>query len=565
MTVEALSFFKWLIFYNFSYKTRLRHRGNEIPARLTRLKGNDKYRYLMTFIKNIIVVGGGTAGWITAGMISAVNRVNELNHLSITLIESPDVPPIGVGEGTWPTMRKTLQRLGISETAFFCQCDVSFKQGAKFSKWVTGKQDDYYYHPLVLPEGFLQQNLAPYWMREASHIPFADLVSFQSHLCEKGLAPKFITTPEYSCVANYAYHLNSTKFSQFLSEHCIKHLNVNHILDKVTSIHRHGNGDIAYLERQSGERLEGDLFVDCTGFSSLLLGETLGVEFVSKHNILFTDTALAAQVEYESDNSPIASHTISTAQSAGWIWDIGLTTRKGVGHVFSSHHISEDQAIHELLEYISNSSKTEAHQINIRKIPIRSGHRRQFWKNNCVAVGLSAGFLEPLEASALVLVELSATMLAEQLPVTRQSMDIIAKRFNERFLYRWDRIIDFLKLHYFLTKRTDSQFWIDNTDPETVPDSLKELLALWEHQECWNYDFYHTDEVFPAASYQYVLYGMGFRQQCGDIRKKLTQAERESTMDLISVNARKTEKLINSLPSNRDLSQKIHKYGLQRI
>src|SRR3982751_297468 len=182
------------------------------------------------------------------------------------------------------------------------------------------------------------------------------------------------------------------------------------------------------------------------------------------------------QVPYDTPDAPIASHTISTAQTAGWIWDIGLPTRRGIGHVFSSNHISADDAERELRAYIGPA----ADGLTARKLKIRSGHRETFWKGNCVAVGLAAGFLEPLEASAIVLIELSAKMIAEQMPVCREVMDVVANRFNATTTYRWGRIIDFLKLHYTLTKRTDTDFWRDNVRPESIPDRLRGLMELWQ-------------------------------------------------------------------------------------
>lgn len=244
------------------------------------------------------------------------------------------------------------------------------------------------------------------------------------------------------------------------------------------SINSAENGDITSVNTAQAGTIAGDLFIDCTGFQSLLLGQHLQVPFIDCSDVLFIDTALAVQVPYESEDAPIASHTISTAQDAGWIWDIGLLQRRGIGHVYSSRHTSEEQATERLQNYVGSAFKN----VSLRKIPIHSGHRQIFWKNNCVAVGLSAGFLEPLEASALVLVELSASMIAEQLPACREVMDITAKRFNDTFLYRWARIIDFLKLHYILSKRTDNAFWIDNRDPATIPHSLQELMQLWRYQ-----------------------------------------------------------------------------------
>jgi hypothetical protein len=199
----------------------------------------------------------------------------------------------------------------------------------------------------------------------------------------------------------------------------------------------------------------------------------------------------------------------------------------------------------------------------LRKIPIQSGHRKLFWKNNCVAVGLSAGFLEPLEASAIVLVELSADMIAEQLPACREVMDITAKRFNETFLYRWDRIVDFLKLHYILSKRSDNNFWSDNRNPETIPESLQELMQLWRYRSPGNHDFTSNNEVFPAASYQYVLYGMGFKMDSQLIAHTLN--DRRIAAEQIAQNAVAVRKALNTLPTNRELMKKIHEYGFATV
>ncbi|MBE1299083.1 MAG: tryptophan 7-halogenase [Alteromonadaceae bacterium] len=513
-------------------------------------------------VKKVVIVGGGSAGWLTAGVLAAEHFANDHHGIEICLVESPDVNIVGVGEGTWPTMRGTLRKMGISESEFIRECDASFKQGAKFAKWVTGEDDDAYYHPLVLPQGYDQINLVSFWQDHLSHLPFADAVSFQGYLCEHGLAPKQNTTPEYAHVANYAYHLDAGKFTQFLTKHCTEKLGVKHILDHVTGINSADNGDIESLETKKSGQIKGDLFVDCTGFNSLLLGKHYQIPFVSTKHVLFNDTALAVHVPYTEDNA-IASHTISTAQSAGWIWDIGLPSRRGVGHVFSSAHISEDQAHQELLDYIRPYLGAKTDDLTPRKIPIEPGHREVFWHKNCVAVGLAAGFLEPLEASALVLVELSAAMISEQMPATRQVMDIVAKRFNEKFQYRWDRIIDFLKLHYILTKRTDTQYWIDNCKAETIPDSLTELLQLWQHHSPWHQDFTQTDEVFPSASYQYVLYGMDFKTDFAATQRRSLNAQ--LAQQQFEQNKKLTEKLIRGLPSNRELLNKIQEFGLPKI
>jgi tryptophan 7-halogenase len=509
-------------------------------------------------IQSIVIVGGGTAGWLTAGIIAARHRGRMKAGFSVTLIESPNIKIIGVGEGTWPTLRSSLEKMGVSETEFFRHCDAAFKQGAKFARWTTGADNDGYYHPLMFPQGFTQLNLAPHWLMNGRGMKFSDAVCPQEQLCENGLAPKTIATPEYKAVANYAYHLDAAKFAPFLQKHCTEKLGVRHLLADVQSVNQAENGDIKSLVTVQAGEIAGDLFVDCTGFAALLLGRTLGVAFKDCTDVLFCDTALAVQLPYDTPDTPMASHTISTAQDAGWIWDIGLPTRRGIGYVYSSRYSSEEAAHETLLRYAGEKHKDRA----IRKIPIRAGHRETFWKNNCVAVGLAAGFLEPLESSAIVLVELSAKLIAEQMPANREVMDIVAARFNDVNHYRWGRIIDFLKLHYVLTQRTEP-FWRDNLDPQSIPDRLKNLLQLWKYQSPWFFDeFDRLEEVFPAASYQYVLYGMGFRTEIGPMDNADTAPLAER---FLRENAAITKQMRSQLPKNRDLVRKIHEHGLQPI
>jgi tryptophan halogenase len=510
-------------------------------------------------VRKIVIVGGGTAGWLTAGIIAAKHRSRMVAGFKVTVVESPGCPAIGLGEGTWPTLRSTLAYIGISETEFFRQCDVAFKQGARFARWTTGADDDAYYHPLMVPRSFSQLNLVPHWLADKTGRSFCDAVCPQGRICDDGLAPKTIATAEFEAVANYAYHLDAVKFAAFLQRHCCEKLGVRHVLAHVRCTNLREDGDICSIDTEQAGEIEGDLFVDCTGFKALLIGETLGVPFEDCGDVLFCDKALAVQVPYESEAHPIACNTIATAQSAGWIWDIGLPSRRGIGYVFSERHISEDRAEHELRAYLGPVGRNLA----VRKISIRSGHRQLFWKRNCVAVGLAAGFLEPLEASAIVLIELSAKLIAQQLPVCREVMDFIAARFNATTLYRWGRIVDFLKLHYVLTKRQDSAFWRDNVLPETIPDRLRDLLMLWRHQPPWFHDeFDRAEEVFPAASYQYVLYGMGFHTA---IEPEALAGEAKAAERAMRENAMQTERLCAGLPRHRDLIRKIYEHGLQPV
>jgi len=520
-------------------------------------------------ISRLVIVGGGTAGWLSAGVIAAEHAISSSGdqhneEFQLTLVESPDIKTIGVGEGTWPSMRTTLKKMGLSETDFIRECTASFKQGTEFAGWTTGENDNYT-HPFTAPQSYSETNLAPHWQALEGRPRFDQAVSAQSVLFPDSRAPKQISTPEYACNVNYGYHLDAAKFAEFLRKHCVEKLGVKHVKSNVIAVNSAENGDIASISTDSSGVIEGDLFIDCSGSRALLLGEHYKVPLRSKKQFLFNDTALAVQVPYANPEDPIASCTLSTAQTAGWIWDIGLPTRRGSGHVYSSAHNSEDQATAELLSYIERTAGAQAAaDAQPRKIKFDPGHRAEFWHKNCVAVGMSAGFIEPLEASALILVELSSNMIAEQLPANREMMDIVAKRFNNKFLYRWERIIDFLKLHYILNQRQD-KYWRDHLDPESIPDSLQELIALWKYQGPWHRDTNHIDEMFPSASFQYVLYGMNFETNPSTTTRRSDREGREVAANLFQKNARQRQELAAAMPTNRDLINKINTYGFQKI
>lgn len=509
-------------------------------------------------MRKLVIVGGGSAGWLTAGVLASAHGADRGRALEVTLVESPDIPTIGVGEGTWPTMRDTLRRIGVTETAFIRECEASFKQGSRFLGWVDGRAGDRYDHPFALPQGYGEADLVGAWLELHRDTTFADLVCVQPSLCTAGRAPKQFATPEYAAVTNYAYHLDAGKFGVFLREHCTRKLGVRLVADHVTGLRAKENGDIAALELKSGTLLEGDLFVDCTGMPSLLLGRHYGVKLVPQGQVLFNDRALAMQVPYADERAPIASQTLSTAQPCGWIWDIGLPGRRGIGHVYSAAHLGDDEAETQLRRYVT-ASGGPADPPPARKLRFEPGYRERFWERNCVAIGLSAGFIEPLEASALALVELSAGMLADQMPATREAMDIVAGRFNENFVYRWQRIIEFLKMHYVLSRREDSAYWRDHRASASIPERLSTLLRLWSELPPSRYDLSRIEEVFPSASWQYVLYGMGFRP-AAPVATDPLRAEphfREA--------ARLSAKMLAALPSNRELIDHVRRQGLSTI
>lgn len=512
-------------------------------------------------IQEVLIVGGGAAGWLTACHLAKKLRPGTAGGVKVTLLESPDIPIIGVGESTVPAIRRSLQYLGISETDLIRHCDATFKQSIKFVDWVHNPvpgQTSYYHHLFDYPDRF-NFDLTPYWLNSDRMQSYADALTIQGKVCDAGLGPKQMTHAEYDGLTNYAFHLDAVKFAALLTRHAVENLGVTHVLASVTAVQLDPSGAIAAVATDKAGSITADLFVDCTGFASLLLGKALNVPFISKHDVLFADRALALQVPYDAEDSPIASYTVATAKDAGWIWDIGLSNRRGTGYVYSSSHSSADQAEQTFRDYLGPQAEGQS----VRHIQMDVGYRKCSWKHNCVAIGLSHGFVEPLEATGLLLFDATAKMLADQFPATMPAMAGAAKRFNQKVQYSWDRVIDFIKLHYFLSKRDDSRFWLDNRDAAYAPDSLLEQLDFWQHQLPTHYDFPSRFEIFNLDNYQYVLYGMEFKPKTSP--QSYNQADPDQASRYLKLVQQQQQQALHQLPAHRSLIDKIKKYGLQKI
>lgn len=505
-------------------------------------------------IRKVVIVGGGTAGWITASLVAAEHGDETGRAIEVVLIESPTIPTIGVGEGTWPSMRMTLQKIGLSEKALLCECDASFKQGTEFLDWSGIGEDHRYYHPFSFPAEYSSLKLADYWLDQAGSVPYAEFVTPQARVIAAGLAPKQVSTPEYAFNVNYGYHFDAGKFAALLHRHAVDRLGVRYISGNVEHIDAESSGDVAAVVLDGGRRIEGDLFVDCTGQRSLMIGQHYGADMISVKEFLFNDAAIAVQVPHATAIDPIASVTRATAAPSGWIWDIALQSRRGIGHVYSEAHADESVAMRVIEDYVRHTSpETRLDDLQFRKIPFEPGYRETFWVRNCVAVGLSGGFVEPLEASALALIEQAASIISQQLPVDRDIMDVVARRFNDKMHYHWQRVIEFLKLHYVLSERDDSAYWQDCRRPASCPDALRDKLELWQQQSPWHDDAPRIDELFPSASYQYVLYGMKFTPRYRYSSKAALDKDRGRVDKLLHENNEKARQMLKLLPTNREL------------
>ena len=345
-----------------------------------------------------------------------------------------------------------------------------------------------------------------------------------------------------------------------MRDYAVNSLGVKHLTGTVRSVNLANDEFISSVVSDVHGEINADFFIDCTGFHSLLIGKTYQIDFKDTSNILFCDNAVTMQVPYDSEESPILTHTVSTAQLAGWTWDIGLTKRRGVGYVYSSNHTSKQEAEDLLRGYVGKNSE----HLPLRHIKMKTGYRKKQWHKNCVALGLAAGFIEPLESTALAMIELAIKFLSDEFPYTKNAMSISEKKFNEVFTYRWDAIIDFVKLHYVLSKRDDSKFWLDNRNPDSIPDSLKLKLEKWKISPPTRNDFPSIYDIFGLESHLYVLYGMDFfpevHLQRASINVHKKQAEhyfKQVRNDIL--------RTAGSMQINRELINKVYQYGFKRV
>jgi len=501
-------------------------------------------------MKRVIIVGGGTAGWLTAGYLAKRLGADLPGGVAITLVESKEIGILGVGEGTFPTIRKTLATIGVEEAEMIRRCGATFKQGAKFAHWRhapgTGRHD-HYLHSFQSTEDRGGLDLLPYWLLGLAGDENWDEVNTpQKKASDAHRAPKLPTHPDYVAPLNYAFHFDAVTLAQLLRDQGIAN-GVTHLIDTVEEVLT-GDDGIAGVRTAANGVLTGDLYIDCTGFRAELIGKALGSPYRSCRDVLFCDTALAIQVPYATEDAPIASYTISTAQEAGWIWDIGLDQRRGIGHVYSSSHTDDARAEAVLRDYVGPA----AERLETRKIRFEGGYRETNWVKNCVAIGLSSGFFEPLEATGIVFAEVAAALVANLFPWAGD-FETSARQFNHIMRRRYERTLDFIKLHYAISQRRDSDFWRDNVDPSTSRDSLHELLDRWRFRPPTEMDIDTNIDIFTEPSWQYVLYGMGWKTDLS--AKSGVYRYHDDARAAFADVQRQADYAIRTLPSNRQLVQ----------
>lgn len=444
---------------------------------------------------SIVVVGGGTAGWMTAVALSKmVGRT-----CSIQLVESDDIGTIGVGEATIPGIRAFNAAVGVQEDEFLAATSGTFKLGIEFVDWFH--RGSSYVH------GFGRlghdRNGLPfhqYWLRERLAGRAAELGEYSLNI-RAALQNRFLR-PLESMVGSplgeiaYAYHFDASLYAALMRK-LAEAAGVTRIEGRVIEVVRDPvDGRLASINLEHGRKVSGDFFIDCSGQRSLLLGEALGVKFEDWSNWLPCDRAVAMPSSGSGNPPP---YTRSTARDHGWQWRIPLQHREGNGYVYSSRYCSDDEATALLRGNIIGEALAEP-----RTIPFRIGRREIFWSRNCLAIGLSAGFLEPLESTSIHLIQSSINRLRALFPAGRD-MTAEAAEFNAQTAREYEEIRDFIILHYHLTARRDSPFWRDSAD-RPIPGRLKRRIALYQSS---GRIFRDGNELFAEPSWLQVLNGQG--------------------------------------------------------
>jgi tryptophan halogenase len=446
----------------------------------------------------IVILGGGTAGWMAAaGLVSLIAP----SRCRIRLVESDEIGIVGVGEATLPHIKNFNDSIGIDEAEMMRATKATFKLGIDFVDW--GSKGSRYIHPFGVHGGaeaglgFHQQ-----WLRSVSAGRKWGLEEF-SFACMLARENRFDFPPRGKTLNStfaYAYHFDASLYSQFLRQFS-EPRGVTRIEGKVRDVEQDPEtGDVRALLMESGARIEGDFFIDCSGFRSILLAGKLGADWEDWSKWLPCDRALPVPTERCGDLTP---YTRVSAMDAGWRWRIPLQHRTGNGYVFSSRFTDEDKAREELLASLDEPTLAEP-----RLLKFQAGRRKKSWQRNCVALGLSSGFLEPLESTSIYLVQIAIMHLLQLLPTPRHDQRLV-NEFNLRMDIEYERIRDFLILHYHLNSRDDTELWRYCRSME-VPDTLQRKMELFRHSAIVEQ---YRDGLFTPPSWLAVYLGQGLTPQ----------------------------------------------------
>ncbi len=444
-------------------------------------------------IRRVVIVGGGTAGWMSAAALSQLLGPGT----SVRVVESDEIGIIGVGEATIPHIKVFNEALGIDENEFLKATQGTFKLGIEFLNW--GARGDRYTHGFgKVGHEYQGVPFHHWWLRLKAEGVVETLAPYSINTAAPAQAKFMRARPDLagSPLADiaYAFHFDASLYARFLRRHAEGHGAVR-TEGRIVQVEQHaGTGFITAVVLQSGERVEGDFFIDCSGLRGLLIEQTLKAGYEDWSHWLPVDTAIAVPSE---PVQPLLPLTRSTAHGAGWQWRIPLQHRIGNGHVFSSSFIGEDEARRVLLDHLDGRPLADP-----RTVRFVTGRRRTFWVKNCVAVGLASGFLEPLESTSIHLIQTAVTRILAFFPHAGFDAADIAE-YNEQTRFEYERIRDFIVLHYHATERSDTDFW-NHVRTMSVPDTLRHKIELFRSN---GRIFREGQELFAELSWLQVMVG----------------------------------------------------------
>lgn len=528
----------------------------------------DDYR-----IKKVVVLGGGTAGWMTASYLG--KALGE--SVSITVLEAPTIPKIGVGEATVPNLHKTFFAfLGIEEDEWMRECNASYKMGIKFVNWRTpgagqakGRPfpggTDQYYHLFGLLPNHANLPLSHYWTAKKlagqTDEPFDYACYREPPVLDANLAPRFADGTRWT---NYAWHFDAHLVADFLRRWATEKQHAEHVQDVMTEVVMDNRGHITALKTKEGRTIEGDLFVDCSGFRGLLINQAMKEPFLDMSDHLLNDRAVATAVKHDDEAEGVEPYTSAIAMSSGWTWKIPMLGRFGTGYVYSSRFATQDEATKEFCDMWGLDPETQP----LNHVKFRVGRNRRTWVRNCVSIGLASCFVEPLESTGIYFTYAALFQLAKHFPDKRFD-PILIDRFNSEIETMFDDTRDFLQAHFSFAPRNDTPFWQACKDL-VLADDIKEKVAMYKAglpinmpttDETTYYANFEAEfrNFWNNSNYYCIFAGLDFLPDHKLPSLDFHQADVDSAEEVFADIKRTQKELLSALPSTYDYLRKLHR------
>jgi tryptophan halogenase len=478
-------------------------------------------------VQNIVIVGGGTAGWTAAAAIARLVGAN----LNVVLVESDAIGTVGVGEATIPPFRTLHRLLKIDEADFLSKVQGTFKLAIRFEDWREVGHD--YIHSFgVTGQGCWAAGFQHFWLK-AKQLGFAEDYGSYAPELMAAKANRFGLLQENG--PSYAYHIDATSYAKYLRQ-LAEQDGVTRVEGKITEVRQTESGDISEVVLESGQAVKGDLFIDCSGFASLLMDKTLGTEFEDWSHWLPCDRAMAVQTTSVGEPIP---YTRSIARESGWQWRIPLQTRVGNGLVYCSEFMSDDEARDSLLGNLEGDVITEP-----KALRFRTGQRVKHWNRNCIGLGLAAGFLEPLESTSIHLIQRGVIRLLQMFPYNG-IVESDQAEFNRQMDTEFRFVRDFIILHYHVTERTDSEFWRRCRDME-IPDALQHRLDLFRDT---GRVFDSVGDIFAENSWTQVMLGQGIEPK--SYHPIVDMMDEQELRQFMQIQRQKVDIMLKQLPTHQ--------------